>query len=733
MPKRWTRDVQLEWLLVELQRFQKMQKNKESGAGTDTFVAGVLERWFKRFPENIELYGIEGILTVPLPHDRPTPEEAASMLDPENSPGGKNPNIPEDRLKAITAARDAQGIRLRSWFNNHRHKDTSVSQADAPISTGPSGRRKKSKSKVSSDTGLAPVGAAIPVTRIVAPRAEDIYMARYPDQWKPRYQELWKAELALAKLENRTIYPVSVKRRAVSECWREEKDAEILKSILDDVAFGHKEVEKRRHERSEEQKEAKRAAKEQSTVVSVRTPEEYQTSISVLGRGLQHWTDRTVHDTGGLMLSIWTGPIPNEGGTIRTLVAYGGATDGSNMTYMEWRGESEPGDFRGFMEGVVNPFGRFARRVFTREVRTARSLAGGISGDVAVENASRTIIQQVTVQEEDEGASIGDGAVTQAGNAGDKEREAGADGSERDGEQMAAVNGHERDGEQMAAVNGQSANMEVDINSNQSSPATSDSTPTSNDALTDENSASATKLSSTATVTTTTPSNSPIEKTLWFVPYQEALAKQKYGEEWSKLVATWAELERVQVEGKAPSTNVASKIPSQDIPDVIAKWVAEGMPVNDVPTYVQGSETRAFVAQCKAWWTVWEPKGWQDGMDKVDKEELKFVRQSGQNGMVVLMVMLWWWRSKVTAGGVKPWKAVVNDLLQVLIGVSKLAANEGSAAARSTKKLRKRKILNEDTSAATPVPTKRIGDLGESRVEELYSRDVYFVVPYVFT
>ncbi|KIJ49809.1 hypothetical protein M422DRAFT_246175 [Sphaerobolus stellatus SS14] len=27
----------------------------------------------------------------------------------------------------------------------------------------------------------------------------------------------------------------------------------------------------------------------------------------------------------------------------------------------------------------------------------------------------------------------------------------------------------------------------------------------------------------------------------------------------------------------------------------------------------------------------------------------------------------------------------------------------------------------------------RIGDLGESRVEELYSRDVYFVVPYVFT
>ncbi|KIJ32791.1 hypothetical protein M422DRAFT_265424 [Sphaerobolus stellatus SS14] len=688
MPLRWTREVQYEWLVPHLRHFQKAQAAGDPDSGIDTFVKKYLERpWFKRFPENIETWGIDKVLAKPLPEYRPTEEEANSMPDPE--PDHPNPKISTEQEKPLEAA---------------RQKTSEDDDLDAPqkmLKKGLGAARKKKKKGV--QLSLAPVGAAVPATRIVAPRPDNVYMSKYKERWEPTFLVRVAAAKAAAKTavdagcEVPVIHEVSIRRQVVEKCWAEEIDEIVRESVMQVVNEGKESAAKERDARDESRMEAKRVAKEEGKVLS-RTPEEYQQSISVMGHGLQNWIDRCIEDTGGMMLVVWMAPVPKENDKLNMLVSYNGPKDELNQTYMEWRGETDKGDLRGFVEGVVTPFGQFGKHVFTQEIRDARCLVGGSTPsastitDLELNKDSTTIVQQVQIRDNDatkHSEQVTAGQTNPVGTSLSPSKDVTValptPTAEKnvDWEVGMGITESEKRAETM--VNGTQSGLDPSSDCTPPPPEDQVSAARIEVPRADDTGGSA-KLAAKPPIL---PSIATLKQTL------ETL---KYGSEWTKLVEAWDSLEKSLV----IDTSNLDKLSSEDRLEALKSWIDEGMPLDFIPKWVRDQDSRIFADECKKWWLALQPEGWKDSVEGVSDGAWQSVRVGGTSGIVLLLVVLWWWRSKTTGRGVKGWKGVINEVTTVLIGAATVrTVDEAEAPTTTGNRPRARAVVRGKGSEAS--------------------------------
>ncbi|KIJ55086.1 hypothetical protein M422DRAFT_239713 [Sphaerobolus stellatus SS14] len=204
-----------------------------------------------------------------------------------------------------------------------------------------------------------------PEKRLGKPCEDDIYMNKFPAQWKPHFEDL-KLMKPLSK-KGKPLPPIAVRKRATRLCWKEEKDLEVIAVV--DTEY------KIRLKAYTEQEEALEKLK--ILTKKPRTPKEYEVAINGMGLCLKAWSEELVAMTGGYVEILWGSPIPSMMGGLRTYRVCAGPQVEKDKTYLEWRNEqaSEEGsNMVDYDTGVKKPFLSWLWQIFSGDIRKACAL-----------------------------------------------------------------------------------------------------------------------------------------------------------------------------------------------------------------------------------------------------------------------------------------------------------------------------------------------------------------------
>ncbi|KAF8239846.1 hypothetical protein L208DRAFT_1235587 [Tricholoma matsutake] len=137
------------------------------------------------------------------------------------------------------------------------------------------------------------------------------------------------------------------------------------------------------------------------------------------------------------------------------------------------------------------------------------------------------------------------------------------------------------------------------------------------------------------------------------------------GEKWSHAVLTWLSLEIGA--GFAAST----KLGTLKRPSCISDWIQRA----HAPTYhLDISDLHKFESDFLAWWTSLQPK-WRhhDGkLLRMGGNDWESLWQTGINGLLSMLVALFFWRYVIGKGKTAAWERLFDDSAWVLQGLTQL-------------------------------------------------------------
>ncbi|KIJ35548.1 hypothetical protein M422DRAFT_782490 [Sphaerobolus stellatus SS14] len=187
----------------------------------------------------------------------------------------------------------------------------------------------------------------------------------------------------------------------------------------------------------------------------------------------------------------------------------------------------------------------------------------------------------------------------------------------------------------------------------------------------------------------------------WFTTHRTRFESLNYGKPWEDLVAAWTALEEDMGYVDSRSTDKTHRLVINKLPPQVADWDRRTRSVAEVSKYVRECDVGTFASKCRDSWNCM----------KGDLEsDSKPIRKGGAFGIVVWIIVLWWWRSKASSvTSQKEWKKVVGEVTDAMRAACKRDdAEEGTAEDVMVRSSRGQKRRAAQMASATNAPaTKR--------------------------